>query len=111
MDSELGILQTKGRFYNSKYKRWPFGDLEGEWNKKFDNMICYCANEDGTLIERVYIFQKEEIIGRQHIIIYNNESSHWYDKYLVTDLEHLKKVNEIWNSIIENKKEKKNIKR
>ena len=39
-DSELGILQTRGRLYDTYNQRWGFTRLGNEHSKKFDNMIC-----------------------------------------------------------------------
>lgn len=105
LDSELGIVQTKGRLYNSIDRKWGFGGLEREWRKEFDYEICYCANKDGNIIERIYIIPKKEIIDRgTSICIYKNPSRYvWYEQYRVKDEDILKKVNEIWKEIISNK--------
>lgn len=103
-DSELGIIQTKGRLYNKRNQWWHFTDLQRDWNKNFDCMICYCSNIDGTLIERIYIFPKAEIIDRISITIYWKTGSRgsWTDKYRIIDTEIMKNVNEIWKNIIKN---------
>ncbi len=99
-DSELGIIQTKGRFYDSINRYWTFSCLERDWDKEFDNMICYCASKNGKIIEKIYIFPISEIIGRTSIGIYKNSSrGEWYEKYRVTDEEEIKKVNNIWKKI------------
>ncbi len=36
-------------------------------------------------IQRVYVFPYEEVIKRKGITIYNNSTSHWYDKYRVDE--------------------------
>jgi hypothetical protein len=109
-DSELGIMQTRGKFYDPRKGSWSFGHLENEWDKEFDNQICYCANKDGTLIERMYIFPSEEITTRKNIdIIKNPTDAHrnpmipWYEDCRVKDEEAIKKVNEIWKKIIDKK--------
>lgn len=108
-DSELGIPQTKGRFYDSRNGWWNFGGLEREWEKEFDVIICYCASKDGKIIERIYIipFKKEIKKKRKGVIIYKNPTnSHgnpktsWYDEYRVTDEETIRRVNNIWKEII-----------
>lgn len=106
-DPELGIIQTKGRIYNIEYGWWPFSGLEREWNKEFNNIIFYCSNNDGTLIERIYIFPKIEIIKRKSITIYKNTTRGrystpfipWYEKYRIKDAKIIKKINEIWIKI------------
>lgn len=106
-DSELGIIQTQGRLYNKYNQLWNFNSLEREWEKEFDNMICYCASKDGKVIERLYIFPYEEIGNRKGIGIYKNPTdSHsnpktsWYDEYRVKDEDTIKRVNDIWKEII-----------
>lgn len=106
IDSELGIIETKGRLYDYRERRWGFASLEKEWDKKFDHMICYCASRDGKIIERIYIFPKPEIIGKTSISIYKNliyKRYGWYEEYRVKDKDELKKVNEIWKKIIDNR--------
>lgn len=102
LDSELGTIQTQGRFYDSRNRRWGFYGLEREWEKEFNNMICYCASKDGKIIERLYIFPKNEIEDRTGISIYKNPSrcEPWYEQYRVTDEKTLELVNKIWKEII-----------
>jgi hypothetical protein len=109
-DSELGIIQTRGRLYDHMKGRWSFSNLQREWNKNFDHEIFYCANKDGTLIERMYIFPSEEIEIRKSIdIIKNPTDAHrnsitpWYEDFRVKNEETIKKVNEIWKKIIDKK--------
>lgn len=110
-DSEGIIYQTKGRFYSNIEKRWGFGGLDAEWDKTFDYEICYCASKDGKIIERIYEFPKEEIECRKSIGIYKKPSNRngrcpikgWYEKYIISDKETLKKVNDIWKKILEKK--------
>lgn len=106
-DSELGIIDTQGRSYDRIDRMWHITRLERYHNKKVDNIVCYCANEDCTLIKRIYIFPKKEIEKRTSIGIYKNPTdSHgypktsWYDKYRVVDEETIKEVNDIWKEII-----------
>lgn len=104
-DSELGIIQTGGRLYNSRNGMWTFGGLEREWDKKFDVIICYCTSKDGKIIERIYIIPKEEIKDKRTTIgIYKNPSRYvWYEQYRIIDEETIKKVNEIWKDILREK--------
>ncbi len=107
-DSELGIPQTKGCLYSSKYELWS-QKFDNEHSQivrgfEFDNLILYCVSKDGKTIERLYIFPVEEILSITGISIYNNDSYHWYNKYRITDEEEIKKVNDIWKSIIYKKK-------
>ncbi len=99
-DSELGIIETKGRILN-EYGFWGFSSLERHYNKEYDNMICYCVSRDGRHIEKIYIFPKE-IIKTNSISIYANrrkDSWAWYDKYMIKDEGIIKRVNEIWEKI------------
>ncbi len=54
-DSELGIPQTKGCFYNSYSQHWH-QNFKNEHNQiangfEFDVLILYCASEDGKTID------------------------------------------------------------
>ena len=103
-DPELGIIQTQGKFYNSYNQIWEFGNVWRDHNKDFSVMICYCTNKNGTIIERIYIFPKKELINRHSITITkfplrNSDTLYWYEKYRVTDEEEIKKVNKIWKKI------------
>jgi len=99
-DSELGVIQTKGRSYDNINGVWH-QNWENEHNKKFDNLIFYCASRDGKIIERIYIFPWEEVIKRTGISIYKNPSKgiHWYEKYRVKDGDIIVKVNNIMKEI------------
>ena len=105
-DSELGIIQTKGRFFtrNTGAKGgWGFYYKTIEHKKDYDNMILWCVSEHGDIIERGYIIPKKEINKRQGIEIIKDPRTWppWYEKYRITDEETIKKVNEIWNKIKE----------
>lgn len=107
-DSELGTIQTQGRLYNNTERCWQITGIEREWDKKFDNMICYCVSKNGKIIDRLYIFPKKEIENRTCIGIYKNPTDKWenpitpwYEQYRITDEETIKKVNEIWKEIID----------
>ncbi len=103
IDSELGIIQTQGRLYDPYNTRWSFSGIEREWKKKFDVMICYCANKDKTLIERIYIipFKKEIKDKRKSIGIYKNPNTWppWYERYRIKDKKILDHVNKIYQMI------------
>lgn len=102
-DSELGIIQTQGRLYDSVKGTWNFNS-EREWHKEFDYEISYCVSSDGKCIERIYIFPWKEIIKRITISIYKeplkSRGPFWYEQYRIEDKEVLIKVNEIWKKII-----------
>jgi len=104
-DSELGILQTKGRFYNLKNRNWCFV-FEREWFKEFDHEICYCASKDGKIIERIYIFPGWDMLNISGVTIFKYDSKGnlyeygWYEKYRIKDEETIKKVNEMWKKIL-----------
>ena len=91
------IPQTRGITYSPKYGKWKPSNLYIEHDKKFDILIVYCISEDGKIIERIYIFPKEEIkaIGSISIIKNPLKGIQWYEAYRVDD-EEIKKVNEIW---------------
>ena len=99
-DSELGIIQTQGRLYSLKYRWWCLSGIEDEWYKEFNNMIFYCASRDGKIIERIYIFPKEELYNKSITIVRNPKYGGWYEKYRIIDEDTLKKVNDIWKEII-----------
>lgn len=82
---------------------WHFGNLEGEHNKDFDNLIAYCVSRDGKIIERIYIFPKVEIIKRISITIMENPKKWipWYEKYRIKDKKILDLVNKIYQEILE----------
>jgi hypothetical protein len=103
-DIELGTIQTKGKFYDSKNGYWG-GGWANEHTKTFDNLIYYCANEKGDMIERIYIFPSDIVKGQVSIGIYKNPSkgTQWYEKYRVKDEETIKKVNNVWHRILEEK--------
>lgn len=98
----LGILQSKGstllmRYIGSiKYEYWSFCIIN-EVDKNFDYLVVYCFSDDRKNIERVYIIPQEEIIKRSSFIIYNNDHSHWYDKYRTDE----KSYNKIYHNINE----------
>lgn len=103
------IPQTKCRRYDSYYQKWKY-NVEGERLKDVDIIICYCLSEDGSIIERIYIFPIEEIYERTAVSIYkyckngfcyhNSKGelyiSGWYEKYRVTNEEEIKIINKIW---------------
>jgi hypothetical protein len=107
----LGTLQTQGRFfytYIGTYGGWLFDDLDREWSKKFGHMILWCASKNGKRIERGYIIPKNEIydpetdLGRRSITIVKNPSKgvQWHEQYRIKDPEELKKINDIWQKIV-----------
>lgn len=99
-DPRTGLFhQVRGRRYNSIERLWGFAPLEGEWNKKYEDMVCYCMSKDGKNIERIYIFPHSEINGRKSIAIYRNRTDQWCEQYRVKNDEELKKANEIWKEI------------
>lgn len=111
IDSELGIIQTKGCLYNSYHKLWH-QNFEHENSQiakgfEFDNLILYCVSKDGILIERLYIFPIIEIKNKRSSISitktstdrWGNSITPWYEEYRIKDEEVIKKVNEIWKTI------------
>lgn len=95
----LGILQTKGKLYDSNNNRWDL-NAGSEHGKNFDNSIFYCTSEDGKFIERVYIFPWSEVLRRSTISIYNSKKNiSWTEEYRIKDDGVLEKVNGIWKEI------------
>lgn len=105
----LGVIQTKGKLYSSLERDWSFSHLDNDYDKEFDNYIMYCAGKDGKYIERIYIFPKEEIIKRTTIRILKYDAKGelykdgWYEVFRVKDEDTIKKINEIWQKIINRK--------
>lgn len=106
-DSEGIIFQTKGKLYDSYNRFWMCG-AKNEWNKEYDYLIFYCASKDGKSIERIYEFPKAEI-ERKRVSIgiykdpkdkWGNSVVPWYEKYRIMDEETIKRINEIWKTII-----------
>lgn len=113
-DPKTGLYhQVQGRYYDSEYRRWPFGHFEREWKKEFEDIVCFCFSEDGERIERIYRipFKNEIKKKRKSISIYknhmrNSKTLYWYEKYRIDDEEELNNANDIWQKILEKKKEK-----
>lgn len=102
-DPKTGLYhQVRGKLYEPKYRSWHLTSIEGEWTKKYRDMVFYCINEDGYRIERIYIIPLQEINIRKGITIYKNPSrgAQWYEKYRVTE-EELKISNKIYQKINE----------
>lgn len=99
---QKGLLhQVRTKWYDPLNKIWLFGNLEKELLKTFEDIYCFCISNDGNMVERMYIFPSNVLTSS--ITIYNNKNKHWYDKYIVTDEETLKKINEIWKKIVNKK--------
>jgi hypothetical protein len=83
-DPILGIIDSQGRTYDPYLRRWTFTCLGRLYGKKYDKIICYCADVHGN-IKKMYIFPKREIDIRDNITIYNSDSpgGSWCDKYEV----------------------------
>ncbi len=100
VDLSEKVPQTKGINYIHTYKRWD-ARIVNDHHKRFDVLILYCANNDGKIIERTYIFPYSEIIKRTNITIYMYDSKrNWYESFRVTDKEDTKKVNDILQLLI-----------
>lgn len=97
-DPKTGLFhQIQMRCYNRRY--WRFGSFEGEWEKKFEDTVCFCISEDGKIIERIYKFLWKEIMIVKTIYVYENNSIGWYEKYRVKDEEILIRANNIWEKL------------
>lgn len=106
---ELGLIQSKGRRYNSFSERWSFAWQQNHFRAtKFDYGIFYCISKDGKTIERIYIFPRNELIIRNGIGIDKNTTTGrgvaWYEKYRVVDKDIIDNANNLWKKI-RNKKQ------
>lgn len=92
IDSELGIVHTKGAFLGiSGYcEGWAFC-TRNEHGKIFDYLIIYCANNN--IIEKIFIIPNIEIVSRTGFWISKNYLKGWYEKYRIKDTETIKKMN------------------
>jgi hypothetical protein len=106
-DPELGIVQTKGatkriirRLYGL-YDIWQT-DFRNELGKEFDNLIFYCADNEMQNIERIYIFPVDIIYQKLFVSIFESDAG-WYRAYRIKDIEIIKKVNEIFRTILKEK--------
>jgi hypothetical protein len=81
-DPILGIIDSQGRTYDPYLRRYSFTCLHRLYMKKYDSVICYCADGYGN-IRKIYIFPKKEVDIRDNIHIYDKTTgrSSWYDKY------------------------------
>ena len=98
--------QVQGRHYNNIEGYWPFTTFEKEWKKKFKSIVCFCISEDGKIVERIYKFPENIAKDKGSATIVKNSSrrSGWYEKYREKNEDELKNANDIWISIIENKR-------
>lgn len=102
IDPRTGLFfQIKGRRYNHLERYWQFSPLDREWDKKYEDMICYCADKDMKIIDRIYRIPSYEIDRMRTITITKNPSrgGQWYEKYRVMDEKELKKANDIWKKL------------
>lgn len=107
-DPKTGLYhQVQGRRYNSIERCWPFAGFEREWEKIFEDMICFCFDKYGKIVERIYKFSWEEILRLTGITIYKNPTNHcgnpkisWHEEYRIIDKDELKDANVIWKEII-----------
>lgn len=93
--------QIRGRCYNSKHGFWSLGAFDNEWEKEYEDIVCFCKSVDGKRIERIYRFPQPVIKGMRSISIVKISSRgiSWYEKYRIKDDEEIKKANEIWKKI------------
>lgn len=104
LDPNTGLYyQIRGRYYTID-ANWPFTRFDREWNKIFEDMICFCFSKDGKLVERIYKFPENIVKDRRGAGIVRNitKGRQWYEKYRVKDEDELKKANDIWKDIIAN---------
>lgn len=98
-DPKTGLYhQIQGRYYNYIERNWLFGNFKNEWEKKFATMVCFCFSKDGKIVERIYKFPKEEIIGKKYITLHEYEIHN--EKYRETNENELINANNIWKKII-----------
>ena len=106
-DPRTGLYhQVQGRYYSSGRGWWQFTGLEDEWEKIFEDMVCFCISKDGKTVERIYIFPLKEIKDKKSIAITKNVINGWYKQYRRTGEDELKKANEIWAQILGKRKKK-----
>ncbi len=101
-DSKTGLYhQVQVRSYNSEY-----GD--DEWEKIFEDMVCFCISENGKIVERIYIFPLVEVKRVKSISIYKNPSKggQQNEQYRITNKDELNKANEILTQILKKRKKK-----
>lgn len=100
-DPKTGLYhQVQMRYYNSIERYWPFNGFEYEWEKIFEDMICFCFSKYGKIVERIYKFPWKEIMRVKGITVYKNPSKGlWYEKYRIKSEDELKKANEIWKRL------------
>lgn len=106
-DLKTGLYhQIQGRSYSSIYGRWSFSGFEREWGKKYEDMVCFCYDKYGNIVERIYKFPENVIKNQKGITIIKYDSKGnvydcgWYEEYGRADKDELKKANEIWKEII-----------
>lgn len=106
-DPKTGLYhQVQGRHYIVEHRKWPFGDFEDEWGKIFEDIVCFCFNENRMMIERIYKFPRKEIMERTSLGIYKYDIKEnlyvggWYEKYRVKDEDELERANNIWGEIV-----------
>ena len=109
-DPKTGLYhQIQIRYYNYIIKQWSFSGFEDEWEKTFESMVCFCISKDGNIVERIYKFPDKVIKDKKGVAIvkYNSIGQlymyGWYNKYGVKNEDELKKANEIWKKILEEK--------
>lgn len=101
------ILQTKGK--RLSYGAWNTR-VDREHDKKVVILIFYCINIYGKIIERIYIIPGEDILKTTSIYITKNPTdsrgnpiTQKYEKHRVTDKDLMRRANEIWRKILEQK--------
>lgn len=103
--------QVKIAYYSSIYRSWK-QDSKGLQNSIsqgfiFKSLFLFCIGKDGKIVERTYEIPEKEIISRTSIGVYKYDSegrpwkNGWYEKYRINDEDELKKVNKIWQRILE----------
>ena len=101
-DPNTGLFhQVQGRYYNSIERYWPFGGFKREWEKIFEDMLCFCFSEDGNIVERIYKFPWKEIMRLTCVEIYEYDSkgniynNGWYEEYRIKCEDELKRANSL----------------
>lgn len=112
--------QVQGRYHNPIERYWPFSNLENEWRKIYEDIVCICISKDGKIVERIYIipFENEIKAKRTGISIYENPTNAHgnpiisiFEQYRRTDEDELKRANEIWKHILEEEENTRKSKR
>ena len=111
-DPKTGLYhQIQGRCYSMEYGRWPFGNLKNEWDKTYENMICFCFDKDWNIVKRIYKFPQDVVVEHMtgiNIVKNPSRGISWYEGCRETNEDELRKANELWKEILERRNKMQN---